>query len=551
MKYSNFLSAIFLFLIVITNYHCANIVPPSGGERDKEAPVLLKASPEMATTNFKSKKVILEFDEFFNLDNPIQNIIISPPMTKLPEYTIVGKKLIITFKEPLLNNVTYNINFGDAIKDFNEGNILKNFSYVFATGTILDTFQLNGFVSNANTNIPSESVVVGLYKTLNDSIVLSSKPYYFAKTDNNGAYQIKNIHQGTYKVIALKDENLDYLYNNGEWIGFNKDLTIEDANPIAVADFKIFKAQDEQLKLLDVVNPEFGLIKFIYNKPVKNFKFDAAMYKTTDIAIINSTKDTISYYYSSYETKNEVFYITTNNDILDTVKKELYYLKDNEIEKNKIKFKTLTSTSASNKSTVVKQDAKQNIYEDLVIEFNRPIHKLDSNLVIIIEDTMQLDQSKYHWLINPKDPTKLILKYALHSNTNYTILFKMNAITDNWQVTNDELSKKITTLNSEDYGSIIINNQLISDRSFLLQVFNASGDIIYNQPIQLMDNNKKIILGKLPAGAYKVIVIEDLNKNKRWDTGNYFQKVQAEKIYSINSNLVIKPGWDAEVDIKL
>ena len=548
MKYYKLFAVLILFIIAIGNYNCANIIPPGGGEKDKLPPQLLMATPDLGATNFKSKKIIIEFDEFFNLDNPLQNVVISPPMLIMPEFTIIGKKLIINFKEPLQQNVTYNINFGDAIKDFNEGNILKNFTYVFATGSILDTFQLSGAVLYAADNSPADAVIVGLYKSLDDSVVFNSKPYYFAKTDKNGYYKINNIHEGTYKIVALKDENLDYIYNNNENIGFNNNIVFDSSHTIQSTDLKIFKEGQSNTKLIDVVNAEVGLIKFIYNKPIKNFKFDAAIYKPTDYAFINATKDTISYYYAAYQTKNTIFYITTNSNIQDTVSKELYYLKDNELNNYKIKFKTLIGNS---KISNAKEDIKHDIFNDYSINFNKPILVFNKELVEVYEDTVLLNAEKYQLAVDQKDKTRVILKYAFHSNRNYKIVFKRAAILDNWELFNDELTKSFITNNDENYGSIIINNVISSNKNYLLKITDVSNTIIYSNWIKSSDTNKKIQIKNLPSGTYKVIVIEDDNNNNKWDTGNYLLKIQAEKIYSINSNLGLKPGWDAEVDIKL
>lgn len=538
-----------LLIIVLLFSKCANIIPPSGGEKDIQAPTLIKASPPLESINFKAKQITIEFDEYFNLDNPAQQIVISPPMNKNPEYTIVGKKLIINLKDNLLPNVTYNINFGDAIKDFNEGNILKNFSYVFSTGNYVDTFQLEGIVSNAKDNQAVESVVVGLYKSLEDSVIYNSKPYYFAKTDKNGRYTIKNIHEGVYKIIALKDENLDYKYNNAELIGFNRNVFFSDTNAIQQLDIKVFKEKSPKLKLIDVLNPEVGLIKFVYNNPIQNFKFDASIYAAKDVAFINATKDTISYYYSNYNIKNTTFFITTNTSIFDTVQKELFYIKETEIDKYKVQFKTSTATSSDAKSFSKSTDTKHDIYQKYSIDFNRPCTIQNADLILLLEDSTVVNKSNYTLTVDTKDKTKFLLNYPFKSNSKYTIQFKKAALLDLFGFTNEELKKSFVTLATEDYGSITINNKINADKNYVVQVLDANYNLVYTATLKKTDLNKKIILANYPAGTYHIQVIEDLNANQIWDTGNYLQGKYPEKIFSINNNLVLKAGWDAEVDI--
>ena len=105
---------------------CANVVMPSGGPKDTKSPVVLEASPANNSTDFKGKTIHLTFDEFVTLNNPTNNVMISPPMSKKPTYRTSGKTLIIRFEEPLKPNTTYSINFGDAIKDLHEGNIFMD-----------------------------------------------------------------------------------------------------------------------------------------------------------------------------------------------------------------------------------------------------------------------------------------------------------------------------------------------------------------------------------------------------------------------------------------
>jgi coenzyme F420-reducing hydrogenase delta subunit len=549
VNFSTKLILIFVLFSSLFLSNCANIIPPSGGEKDTQAPVLVKSNPLPGSINFNSKKIILEFDEFFNLDNPLQNIVISPPMTKSPEYKIIGKKLIITIKEELKKEVTYNINFGDAIKDFNEGNILKNYSFAFATGALLDTLQLKGTIKNAEDNVASENVIVALYKTLDDSVVYNSKPYYFSKTDKGGNYLITNIHSGTYKLFALKDENIDYIYNNNEMIGFaDEPLIIYDTMPVTNMDMKLFRESASKTQLIEVSNPELGIIKFIYNRPIQNFKFDASIYKKEDIATINPTKDTITYYYSNYDIKNTVFYITTNNTLQDTVSKELFYIKESEIDKNRIRL--VTKSASGGKASMNKSSTKHDLNKSFVVNFNRPFTIVDESKIEVYQDSILLNKEAYSISQDAKDKTILSINSQFLSNKNYSILIKENAIKDILGFTNTTLSKSFSTTTVEDYGTIIITNSITNNKSYILQLKDANDIIVYRVIMKSTDLNKKIILDKYLAGIYKLTVIQDDNNNKRWDTGNYSSKTQAEKIFTINNNINLKAGWETEVDIK-
>ena len=114
-------------------------------------------------------------------------------------FKIRGKSLIIEPENELKQNTTYTIFFGDAIKDITEKNPLLDFQYVFATGATLDSLTIKGKVLDAFTLQPEvEEVFVMLYLDINDTIPFDSipyfsRPYYIAKTDEEGNFQLKNL----------------------------------------------------------------------------------------------------------------------------------------------------------------------------------------------------------------------------------------------------------------------------------------------------------------------------------------------------------------------
>src|SRR5436853_7152124 len=75
----SFLSAIFfLFISIIAGSGCANIVPPSGGDRDSLPPLLVKVVPVDSSVNFKGNRITFTFDEYVQVDNFPSNALVSP-----------------------------------------------------------------------------------------------------------------------------------------------------------------------------------------------------------------------------------------------------------------------------------------------------------------------------------------------------------------------------------------------------------------------------------------------------------------------------------------
>ena len=138
-----------VFLYSLFLISCASVQSPTGGPRDTIQPVVLKELPKNLTRNFSSTKIEIEFDEFVKLSNEFTEISVSPAMDIPPAYKAKKEILQISFEEELQKNTTYTINFGKAIADVNEGNILKNYSYVFSTGNQIDSLSISGRVINS------------------------------------------------------------------------------------------------------------------------------------------------------------------------------------------------------------------------------------------------------------------------------------------------------------------------------------------------------------------------------------------------------------------
>jgi hypothetical protein len=193
---------------------CANIVPPTGGPKDSLPPVLLTANPALNSVHITPKKIVLTFDEYLSLKEIRDNLIVSPVPKISPLITTHLKTITIEIKDTLQPNTTYSINFGRAITDINEGNILKNFSYTFSTGNYLDSLQYSGRVIIAYTGKPDSTLIAMLYDRLYDSAVEKEKPRYITRLDSMGNFTFSHIKPATYALYALKDESGTHEYTS-------------------------------------------------------------------------------------------------------------------------------------------------------------------------------------------------------------------------------------------------------------------------------------------------------------------------------------------------
>ena len=210
---------LFALLIVgaITHSGCANIVPPSGGPKDTIPPVLLSATPPNPTLHFgggkmTGQKIIFKFDEYID-PKDIRTELVVNPLPKVEPITDGHLQLLtIRLKDTLQPNTTYSLNFYRGIKDVNEGNVLKNFTYVFSTGDHIDSGQVAGSVVLATTGKADSSIVVVLHKKFDDSAVVKDRPRYLTKVDTNGRFFFNYVEPGRYAIYAMKDEGGSHKY---------------------------------------------------------------------------------------------------------------------------------------------------------------------------------------------------------------------------------------------------------------------------------------------------------------------------------------------------
>jgi hypothetical protein len=185
---------------------CANMIPPTGGPRDSLPPVLVSTLPKDSTTNFTGNRITINFDEYIELQNVFENVLVSPTPNNTPVINYNFRTVSIRIKDTLEPNTTYSINFGNALRDINEGNVLKDFTYLFSTGTTIDQNTISGKVIQAETGNIDSTLIVVLQKNLNDSAVVKEKPRYITRLDGEGNFQFKNLAAGTFAIYAIPND---------------------------------------------------------------------------------------------------------------------------------------------------------------------------------------------------------------------------------------------------------------------------------------------------------------------------------------------------------
>ena len=221
---------------------CANIIPPAGGPKDTLPPVLINAFPKDSAINFKGNKITLTFNEYIEVQEQSANLVFSPTPTNIPVINTHLREITIKLKDTLEPNTTYSINFGNAVKDINEGNIYNNFTYVFSTGNAIDENTFTGKVVMAETGKIDSTLIVVLHRNLEDSAVSKDKPRYIAKLDGDGNFLFKHLPKGTFAAYAIPNDFSRHYEDSTKPFAFaEKPINTAENAPMTLYAFQLKK----------------------------------------------------------------------------------------------------------------------------------------------------------------------------------------------------------------------------------------------------------------------------------------------------------------------
>jgi hypothetical protein len=522
-----------LLILPIVVFSCANIVKPQGGPRDVTPPVLLKATPPNMTRHFAAKTIQLDFDEYFKLNSQYTEITMSPVPDKQPEYKIKKRSLIINLKDTLQKNTTYVINFGKAIADVNEGNVLKNFTYVFSTGEHIDSLSMSGNVVNTLTQLREKDVTVMLFPKAKDSIYFGKKkPTIYTTTDTAGNFSLNNLHDGDYTIYALKQTAATKIYNVN-----NKDLIAFLKKPITLTSdtsgiqLKLFKEDPVKFKVAFKKFDDDGRMFFVFNKRLTNpsakviypASFDAS--KTTEFV---PTKDTAYIYMRNMAFDSIRVVFSDNNKPLDSVSLQKG---KNEAFKGVINFKLNISS-----------DSKLNPYNNLIITSSTYIDSFDPSLITLYEDSVPVNN--LNLARDTSNGRKFIIKYRWKSDSKYILSLSEGAFTTIYGVKNKKFYKTFLVDKPENYSTLTLKVTVPdTGKSYILEFFQDSKNILQRD---IITKNSTIIYKNFLTGKYNFRVIYDENKNGKWDSGNVKLKKYPENIWIDPIQVTLRPNWDAE-----
>ena len=499
--------------------------------------------PDSGSTHFKSKSIIISFDEYIQLRDLQTQLIISPPLKKVPEIRTKEKDLIITFstEDTLKPNTTYVFSFGNAIVDNNEGNPKENFKYIFSTGDYIDSLRVFGKVHHAFNHKTEKDILVLLYKQDTDSSIYKYLPDYFTKTALDGSFTMTNLREGNYKIMALKDINANYKYDdNQEMVAFYDSLV----NPLSATNIqlKLFDEPPPKLFLKKYNYNTYGQISFYFNKTPDSLQIHPLnhSFDSTDIVFDFSVlKDSLTYWFRNIDKDSLILKLSNGHKILDTISLKLI-TQEHTLKNKKKPLGLHIISSPDNQNTY-------DLFNDLPLAFN---HLVDS---VHVDDSWILQKDSLGENIVPllhveKIKNKIILKqnsYWLKGNTTYNLFIPPGKIIDFHGFKNDSINIALKTQEESHYGSLKLHISLPeTTHTYIVQLLDESETVFREHYIH---KSQTIDYLYLAPRKYKLKIIQDFNNNKKWDSGNLNQKKFPEKVIYNTEMVNVRSNWDLEL----
>ena len=569
---------------------CANMGRPEGGPRDELPPVYVRSNPAMGQLNFNGNKITVDFDENIQLDDAMNKIVVSPAQRNTPAISSNGRRVTIELRDTIMPNTTYTIDFADAVKDLNEGNVLDGFAMDFATGDTIDTLRISGMVFEARTLEPAQGMLVGVYSNTSDTAISTLPFERITKTNQLGQFTLRNLKAGSYRVYALNDINRDYHWDRSEDVAFY-DVTISPTSEPTVVTDTLTRSTGERDSLVTRnatrFLPDDLLLTWFnegytsqylkdYKRPERNkitFQFGAKSDTLPILRLLNThragdeistwstldaspTLDTLTYWISDTSLVSldsitiEATYLRT--DTLDNLTWGTDTLKFNMRPEKKKKEKNKKNDEEEDSIPPVphmelriSSGNSQDLHKGLTLTAGTPIQRFDTTAVKL---EIQVDTLWYN-IVPPSfsrpellHPMVFTAPYKWEEGSKYRLTIDSAAVVDIYGLDNVQLVHEFTTKKSEDYSAISFNVSGLDGRKGIVEVLSSSDKPVAAAPV----NGSLATIQYLSPGTYYARLFIDANDDGEWTTGSIADSIQPEEVYYYPKKINLKKNWTIE-----
>lgn len=574
---------------------CASIGRPDGGARDENPPVFVRSDPPPGTLNFAGSRIAVYFDENISLDDPTNKIVVSPPQKQPARISSNAHRVTVELIDTLQPDVTYTIDFADAVRDLNENNVLDGFALDFSTGAALDTLSISGMVFQARNLEPAQGMVVGVYSgaTFTDTTLTTLPLERITKTNQLGRFTVRNLKPGPYRIFAVNDLNRDYHWDRSEDVAFYDVELTPSAEPAeytdTVADSQgrdsvIVRAGTRFLPddvlltwfnenyspryLVKNERPERRQIQLIFAAPsdslpqmtVVGGRFDGSDFTRMSVTESSAGRDSLTYWIAdtalmAADTLRIAtrYQFTDSLDCMswrtDTIPFILRGQKKVKTKKEKEKKDTLPADSVPPLTDFITFSAAGGTSQDLntgmTFTAGTPVASVDTAGIRMeyMADTLWIPLPPP--LLTVADtlrPREFHADYQWKPATRYRLTIDSAMIHDIYGLHNRPITHEFTTRATEDYSALYFAVSGIPDS------VTAVVELLRNDdPVKAVTvTGGMAALEYLMPGTYYARLYLDRNGNGEWDTGSVADSLQPEEVFYYPRKLNLKKNWDIE-----
>lgn len=590
---------LYLILMAFAIVGCARMGSPDGGWYDDDPPRIIGSSPVERATGVKLQKVTIYFDEFIKLADATQNVIVSPPQLEMPEIKAAGKKIVVELKDTLKPDMTYTIDFSDAISDNNEENPLGNYTFTFSTGEKIDTFEVSGYVINAEDLEPVQGILVGLYDDLADSAFRTKPLLRVARTDDSGHFVIRGVAPGEYRVYALQDADGNYKFSQkSEMIAFSHDTYQPSAKPDMRQDtiwrdtlhidsirqvpythyypddvvLLAFQEKQTDSYLLKTERKDADRIQMFFSfgneqLPVihglnfnadnafvleSNGKKDSLTYWLRDSLLVNQDTLTFSMEYmktdslgklvATVDTITALAKVPYAKRLRDRAKEYETWMK---LQEKRRKRNEPYDSIFPVKPLLPNYDAPQAMdpNRSITIKMPSPLATLDTAAIHLYSkiDTLWY-QAPFEFRQRDNDLRGYELLVGWHPDTEYSFEVDSAAFVDIYGLVSGPYKQGIKVKSLDEYGTLFLEMSGIKDSCAVVVQLLDKSDKVVAQSLMEADGTAQFYY--LKPDIYYARAFVDSNGNGKWDTGDYDADLQAESVYYYPREIEAKAKWD-------
>ena len=587
---------------------CANMGRPEGGARDELPPKFVRSNPAPGAKNVSRKTMSVTFDENIQLEDAFSKVVVSPAQKTPPQVSANGRNLTVHFFDTLRPNTTYTVDFADAIKDLNEGNILDGFALDFSTGDTIDPLRISGMVLQAENLEPAQGMLVGVYSDFTDTTLTTLPLDRIARTNQLGQFTIRNLPAGQYHIFAINDINRDYHWDRSEDIAFYDGLISPSTEPIEVVDTLYSSTGEDSLVHREGIRylPNDVLLTWFnvnYKAPyLADYKrldqrrisltFGAPQDSLPTLTIVdgapgagrsdkewalmhpNATGDSLTYWIAdtAMVAHSDSLRLAVRYQKLDSLEQRVwttdtlrFFFKDPEKNKKKKDKKKkedeeprFTVDSITGDTTflpspdfeylqlTLKSGTSQQLGQPLVLETNLPLASLDTAGVHF---DMQVDTvwQPMPFTLRPDSLNPLLrsrIDIDWKPGGKYRLVVDTMAMRSVYGPFNRPLKQEITAKQLEDYANLDVALAGLDSVQAVVELLNSSDAPLYRVVKPVGESIARFKL--LAPGAYYMRLFIDDNLNGKWDTGNPLDSLQPEEVYYFAKKLDLKKNWDVE-----